>query len=601
MLTALASCTVATNLPTQVPLQQCPGLTSAVPHAICNRDMNRPVNFQYHCPPLPAASPSVEPSNVRIYGRVAPVMFITIFCVYHVVHVFLRWSSNYNSTVASARSIPHGRRTAVAGVSQPRVESQTEQRARSFNQTDVNDRTEPLPPTEPPPLEDPGLKNVESNFAPEGQPSTASVPRQHGRCTLHPQCRTLLSTKASMIWRDVPILNHYPSIHQVTARISSSGNVEPIDYPGDEVHPSPQSSTSQTGSYKRTSLIKSLNGPPIAYEIIAFSILVIALNWSHDSASLHGVTHDIRWFKRMCSSLESFMTLRMLTEATHDTIRSKILEMHKDARPGTAVVMYLDGHGDGDWFLLYDGTRVNAVTLVMWIGDVRRETNQHLPVYIVFDHCRYDAPAPPSVNLGQDIHILYACMHGQRSADIKMTGDNDAYIPCSNFLKVLTLVVDEARTSFASFADCLMSRMNFWMEVMARMTRAEECRKKKCPKPCSLCSCPGPDSCTHPDTRSKHRNPFAYPRVQNPNGLFGGVQDCLCTSELLERLEPTAAPLLDRLQETAKLIKNQEAYIAVNKGLVPVDESNLFQPSGSRPGRGKSAGTAAAPTRSLPT
>lgn len=389
--------------------------------------------------------------------------------------------------------------------------------------------------------------------------------------------------RSTVIWPDPSTPTHYPSIHQVIAGILSSGNVRPISYTGDETPPSPQLLDGQPGSNRRSSLIKSFIGSFTAREILAFSILVIALDWSLDrNASLPGVAYDIRWFEKMCSGLESFVALQLLTEATHDSIRLQLLQMHKNARSGTAIVVYLNGHGDGNYFMLYDGTVIDATTLIVWITEIRQKTGKHFPVCIVFDHCRFESHTPPSVNLGQDIHILWAGMPGQRSADLKMAGDDDSQIPCSNFLKTLALVLAEARARPVNLADCLMSRMNFWMDLVARMTRAEECRVHKCPTPCPLCSCGSYDCCVHPATRSRHTNPFTYPRIQNPNGLFWGFevrrkllrdialikhslheQDCVCISELIERLEPIAKLLLDRFQETAETIKKQEAYSAI--------------------------------------
>lgn len=242
-----------------------------------------------------------------------------------------------------------------------------------------------------------------------------------------------------------------------------------------------------------------------------------------------GVAHDLKWFKKICSGFDPIVALRTLTNATHEIIRSKILDMFSTAHPSTGIILYFNGHGHGNSFLLYDGTLVDAALLIQWVSEIRQATGKYFPVCIVFDHCRLNTRAPLAVDLSQDIHIIWACMPGQRSADVKMTGDDDAYIPCSNFLKALTLVLDEAQGYPAGFVDGLMLRMNFWMDLMVRMMRANECRWHGCPAPCPLCSCPSYSSCIHSNTRLRHPNPLTYPRAQDPNGLFWGFEVCgLC-------------------------------------------------------------------------
>lgn len=285
----------------------------------------------------------------------------------------------------------------------------------------------------------------------------------------------------------------------------SSGHLAPDD----ETHPSPAE-----------------NSPNLttARTVLALSILVVGLDWTRRLGwYLPGVAHDINWLKWICSRLSPAVTLSTLTDGSHTIIRSRILRMFQNACPGTAIILFFNGHGDGK-FMIYDETHIDAATLIEWITAIRQETRKHLSVCIVFDHCRFDSPTPPSFDLGQDIHIIWACMPGERSRDFKM--DQDPRIPFSNFLKSFALVVDEAQTRSAGFADDLMSRLNTWMGAVVRATRTEECKLNKCDTLCPLCSCPNYESCTHANTRLRHQDKRAYPRVQNTNGMFWGFSVC---------------------------------------------------------------------------
>lgn len=128
MLSALASSAVATSFPPPASLRQCPGSTLDIPDAIRIHDKNGLVNFHYHYhypPPItPPTAPPVEQLNVWVDGRVIFVVIIAALCVHQVARVFLRWSSDHNSTVASTKSIPPGRRAAVAGGSPVKRTSQ---------------------------------------------------------------------------------------------------------------------------------------------------------------------------------------------------------------------------------------------------------------------------------------------------------------------------------------------------------------------------------------------------------------------------------------------------------------------------------------------
>lgn len=308
----------------------------------------------------------------------------------------------------------------------------------------------------------------------------------------------------------------------------------------DEVLRSPESSVNQRASGSRASLTKSITGLAVAPPIVALSILSVWLNWSHsndpDFPHLPGVTHDLRYFKRICSGLEAFITLNTLTDATYDIMYAKILETFENKRQGTAVILHFNGHGEGDSFLLYDYSYVNATIVTKWITAIREETRNYLPVTVIFDHCRFDSPRQSYLDLGEGIHIIYAAMPGQRSADFQMADDDDAYIPCSNFLKACCLALAEARTRPIVPVDDFMSRMNFWMKKVVRMMRVEECRMNKCRRPCRVCRCLSHDRCVHRVTRARHGIAEAYPRVQNANGVFTGFEVCGICSTMARKL-----------------------------------------------------------------
>ncbi|KAF8604116.1 hypothetical protein BDV93DRAFT_522582 [Ceratobasidium sp. AG-I] len=297
----------------------------------------------------------------------------------------------------------------------------------------------------------------------------------------------------------------------------------------------------------------------------AFSFLVIALDWPHDSnASLPGVKDDLEWIKWILSGCDPAVALRTLTngaDATKPNIRLKILEMFREACPGTVIVLHFNGHGRGGSFLLYDFTRIDAVQLIKWINKIRLETGKHLTVCILFDHCRFDSSMPPpAFRLYKDIHMLWACLASQRSADFKMAGDDEARIPRSNLLKAICLLVDDVRTRCAHPSHCFMSLIGDWMHRVVQVMRAEECRMRRCWRPCASCSCLSYNRCSHAVTRSRHPAEESYPRVQSPDGMFWGSEDCVCVFRLFHLIEPAANPFLERMQETAGRIKAHKAY-----------------------------------------
>lgn len=300
----------------------------------------------------------------------------------------------------------------------------------------------------------------------------------------------------------------YPEAHQAsTGKPSASGSTEATPRDGEA---SPSSSP--------LALNKSFGRGIVSYIISSILLTAFVLDWG---GALPGVALDLKWLDRTCTGSEHFITFNALTQVTREIIRLKILQMFNDARLGTAIVLYFNGHGWGNSFLLYDGNgSVDAAALTGWITAIRAKTGKRNHVYIVFEHCRIESPGPLSLDLGQDIHIIYACAPGQRSADFKMAGDDDAYIPCSNFLKAFCLVLAEARARPIVSVGHLMSRMNVWMEKVVRMMRAEECRMSECPSPCVVCPCPSYKSCVHRVTRARHGVEEAYPRNQNPDATF---------------------------------------------------------------------------------
>lgn len=272
-------------------------------------------------------------------------------------------------------------------------------------------------------------------------------------------------------------------------------------------------------------------GLGIAHTITAFSFLAVELDWSHDeSAWLPGVKDDLEWLKWMSSGSDSAVALRALTSAVDATklnIRLQVLEMFREACLGTVIVLHLNGHGENNSFLLYNFDQIDVAQLIEWVNEFRAETKKNLTVCILFDHCQFDSSIPPpTIHPSEDIYVLWACLPGQRSADFKMAGDDSVTIPRSNLLKAICLLVDDVRTHPADPVDCFMFRISDCMDRIVRIMRAEECRMRRCWRPCAICLCPNYDDCSHKATRSRHSEAKSYPRVQNPDGMFWGFEVC---------------------------------------------------------------------------
>lgn len=212
------------------------------------------------------------------------------------------------------------------------------------------------------------------------------------------------------------------------------------------------------------------------------------------------------------------------TPVTLERIRLQLLDMFKNARLDTVIVLYFNGHGSGNSYLLNNHEIINATILIKWIAEIRKEMGESLPVFMIFDHCQLDSPIQPPIDMLENMYIIWACQPGQHSTDFRMAGDEGAEIPRSNLLKAICLFVDEIHTHPAGRGDCFTSRLGGCMNSVMRMMLAEECRKRRCLRPCIVCSCPSYDRCGHEVTRARHAVIQAYPRAQYPGGLFWGYK-----------------------------------------------------------------------------
>ncbi|KAF8604119.1 hypothetical protein BDV93DRAFT_522588 [Ceratobasidium sp. AG-I] len=523
-------------------------------------------------PPLPLLNAGSCCSTFAIIIISIPILYL--------LYTILPGLRDHLSPVGHVhRVVSSGRSPAVSLGGQAKTTSPIEERAVSLDDTTTSENAPPLqntpPPIEPTAQPHQALSRVytKSNPLPGvdllGGTSASPLVNCYSRCASRRRGCGVAQNRGSVVQPETSCCPPCSSaLHGSTNHSSPSRSVKSVSRSDVKV-PSAPEPPSHLASDARSPLMGGLAGLGPIYAVTAFCFLAIELDWSHDAdAPLPGVKDDLKWLKWLFSDFNPAVALHTLTnpaEATLANIRSKILEMFREACLGTVVVIHLNGHGDGGSFLLYNLDRINATLLIEWIQEIRVETNRHLTVCILFDHCQSDSfIPPPHIQPGENIHFLWACLPGQRSADFKMAGDDEAKIPRSNLLKALCLLADDIRTRPAGSVDCFMFRITAWMNRVVRIMRAEECRMRWCWRPCVTCSCPSYDDCSHPLTRARHPIAQAYPRDQNPDGIFCGHEACVCVYQLLFLIEPAANPFLDRMQETARGIKAHKAYRMLN-------------------------------------
>ncbi|KAG8719629.1 hypothetical protein FRC09_010877 [Ceratobasidium sp. 395] len=81
---------------------------------------------------------------------------------------------------------------------------------------------------------------------------------------------------------------------------------------------------------------------------------------------------------------------------------------------------------------------IDESTLFQWIDELRTTTGKCLPAFLAFDFCRENEDIPPvSTDQLEQVYIIWACMPGQSSFDIKL----DDGLPYSNLLKAVCLAL----------------------------------------------------------------------------------------------------------------------------------------------------------------
>ncbi|KAF8592883.1 hypothetical protein BDV93DRAFT_337834, partial [Ceratobasidium sp. AG-I] len=390
------------------------------------------------------------------------IVLVCILIIPYLLYTIPPWLRHHLSPTEPEhvhRAVPSGRSSAVSLGVAARTVSPAEQLAVSFDEAIASGNVPP-PDKPPPPTESTALvyqalprvytkSNPSSSVDHPGGTSNSSFINCYNRCASHRRGYLVAQNDESAVQPESyycpPCSGTY---HAATGKSSSSEHVESASQTGNEALSTSESSSHPT-SDARSPLMGALGGL-VAYTV-AFSILAIELDWSHCKiAPLPGVKDDLEWLRWIFSGSDSGVTLRTITDAvdaTKATIRSRILEMFREACLGTTIVLHLNGHGLNNSFLLYNFERIDAAQLIEWIKEIRLETGNPHTVCILFDHCQFDASIPlPHIQPGEDIHILWGCLPGQRSADFKMAGDDEAKIPRSNLLKAICLLVDDVRT-----------------------------------------------------------------------------------------------------------------------------------------------------------
>ncbi|KAF8596268.1 hypothetical protein BDV93DRAFT_67623 [Ceratobasidium sp. AG-I] len=283
-----------------------------------------------------------------------------------------------------------------------------------------------------------------------------------------------------------------------------------------------------------------IEGSDILQQICSISLLFVGLDWSHkrERSPLSGPAHDLDWFRQLFSTARDAVILYSLPgfSASLTTIHTAIWNAFKQSQLQTAVVLYFVGHSDEyGAFELYDGSFIRASTLVQWITEIRQQT-KHLPVWIILDHCRPNAPTSPAARIpGEDIYVLWSCSPGQSAGSVGI----DSNLPNSSLLQALFLTMGDILNSPSGISGSLLERVDEWMLRVVRTTRGIICNQKGCPVPwndCRCSSCVSGGLCRH----SMH-SMFPHP-AQNVVGVFWGSEDPVDAAKLLR----LARPLLNR-------------------------------------------------------
>ncbi|KAG8735892.1 hypothetical protein FRC10_010034 [Ceratobasidium sp. 414] len=262
----------------------------------------------------------------------------------------------------------------------------------------------------------------------------------------------------------------------------------------------------------RSPLTKTLLGCDLTK--LATRLLVLAVGVG--GKDLPGPDHDVQWLGRLFSAAVFYAARGPC--ATQKGIRSALKHMFENAVESAAViVLYFTGHGNNNnAFELHDGQSIDEATVFEWIDELRTTTGKQIPVFLAFDFCREnEVVLPVSTDQLEQVHVIWACMPGQRSYEIKLDDD----LPYSDLLKAVCLAVSELLSPTTQSSGYFMGGLIGWVSRITKIHQAIICGPAGCDPPWNRCSCDicrGGGMCVH------SRHPGDDPPIQRPVGWFSG-------------------------------------------------------------------------------
>ncbi|KAG8758033.1 hypothetical protein FRC12_010116 [Ceratobasidium sp. 428] len=310
---------------------------------------------------------------------------------------------------------------------------------------------------------------------------------------------------------------------------------------------------------------------------LAARLLVLAVGVGGED--LPGPNHDVQWLGRLLSAAMFYAPKG--PRATKKAIRSALEHMFENAASGAVLLLYFAGHGsNSNTFELYGGQSIDESTLFQWIDELRTTTGKCLPAFLAFDFCRENEDIPPvSTDRLEQVYIIWACMPGQSSFDIKL----DDGLPYSNLLKAVCLALAKIQPrTIEGSPHCFMGEIVGWMTRIMRIHRAVVCGSARCSTPWNDCRC---DTCKDGKLCAHLDHPEGLPPIQNPVGWFSGFGNSVDTNKVVQAVRPVLDYLLEPVQQIATNITSNKWYLeSVAQDIVdrpPAPNERTLQPRGS--------------------